>query len=216
MSKLFFILLVCVGVSLNAYCQLNVQLLHQLVAESKREYANQTEAKNKQTAATVNEGINQSKMEALKSKYRQLQNRFRLVGTALNALQIGIEAYSITDKIIQHQIVIFNLAKDHPMLTGLAFEAEKDLVEKSHSLIRYLIGLSLSVGDINQMKASDRKMLFEFALAELRVIENISRGLSVTMMYAGRIKSTNPFRTFISQDAKLANDILRKFKALKN
>ena len=200
----------------SGYCQINVQLLHQLVKESKEEYARQNKAKSKQAVTTANEQVNKSQMAKLKDRYGQIKNRFHTLGVVVDAVQIGIQASPIVSEIITQQSVIYNQAAANPGFIALALEAEKDMAQRSKRLLNYLYGLLISVGDINQMKTSDRKMLFSHVIAELRLIQGISRGLAGTMIYASRELSKDPFSDYINEDKRLVNDILRKVDILKN
>jgi len=200
----------------NVYCQLNVQLIHELVSESKSEYSRQDEAKNKQAIASANEEVNKSQMNKLKTKYRELQTRFHFVGLAIDAAQIGLEAKPVVSEIVRQQKIIYQLASDHPILVALAYQTEIDLVDRAKMLANYIAGLALSSDDINQMKASDRKILFSHALTELRLIEGVSRGLAGSMLQASLKPTLNPFQDFVNQDKQLVNDIIRNSAILKN
>ncbi|RZJ92805.1 MAG: hypothetical protein EOO20_00380 [Chryseobacterium sp.] len=198
-----------------AVSQLNVQLLHQLVAESKSEYGRQQEARNKQAVASANEEVNRSQMSRLKIKYRELQKRFHTVGLAIDAAQIGLEASPIVSEIIRQQQIIFQQASDDPILVALAIQAETDMAERAKLLVNYIVALAVSIGDINQMKASDRKILFSHALTELRPIEGASKGLAMSMMHANRKNSDNPFTEFINEDKRMVDDIIRNLERIR-
>jgi len=200
----------------KSFGQLNVELIHQLVSESKSEHSRQDQAKNKQAIASANEEVNRSQMGKLKMKYRELQQRFHTVGLAIDAAQIGLEASPVVSEIIRQQSIIYQLAKDNPILIALAFQTEKDLADRARMLSNYIAGLALSIGDINQMKASDRKILFSHALTELRLIEGASKGLAVAMLQASYKRSTDPFADFVNKDKQLVDDIIRNATILKN
>ena len=216
MKKLSLVLIVLLMVQGEAFAQINVQLLHQLVNESKEEHSRQENAKNKQAVTTANEEVNKSQMAKLKDRYRQLKSRFHTLGVIVDAAQIGIQASPIISEIIQQQSIIYNQAARNPILITLAIDAERDLAQRSKMLISSLYGLVIIVGDINQMKASDRKILFNNVLTELRLIAGTSKGLAANMVYANRKESTNPFYGFINEDKRLVDDIIRKAAILKN
>lgn len=215
-------LILCVlilGMVPGGSAQVNVELLHQLVSESKSEHSRQNDAKNKQVVNTANEEVNRSEMSKLKTKYRELQNRFHTLGLAIDAVQIGLQASPVIAEIIRQQNLIFQLAGNDPLLIALAYNAEMDMAEQAYLLSNYMYGLAISVGDINQMKASDRKILFDHIVTELQRIAGTSRGLAVTMSYASRkkaLQSLNPFSDFINEDKRLIDDILRRADILKN
>src|SRR5690554_2555078 len=63
----------------------------------------------------------------------------------------------------------------------LAVEAEKSFVQKSESLLSYLVGLTAVIGDLNQMADSDRRILYQHIIDELTEINRIGRGLVISL-----------------------------------
>jgi hypothetical protein len=216
MKKTILITSILFGLAINARSQLNVELLHQLVSESKSEHSRQDEAKNKQAITSANEEVNKTQMGKLKTKYRELQSRFHTIGLAIDVAQIGLEASPLVSEIVRQQGIIYNLAYDNPLLIAIALQTEIDLVDRAKMLANYIAGLALSIGEINQMKASDRKILFSHALNELRLIEGASKGLAICMQQANYKRSLDPFKDFVNRDKQLIDDIMRNADILKN
>ncbi|MGF7028557.1 hypothetical protein [Sphingobacterium sp. HSC-15S19] len=218
MKKLLILIIAILCFSAYVHAQLNVELLHQLVQHSKDEHGRQTTARSRQAVTSANEQVNRSKMDELKQKYRNLQNRFHMLSLAIDASQIALQASPLISKIIENQDRIIRLASDDPLLIALAFQTEIDLSGRAYMLSRYLYALALSLGDLNQMKSSDRKLLFGHVIRELRIIEGSSHGLAVNMFYSSRkkmVSAMNPFDGFINRDRELVNDILSKVKQMK-
>jgi hypothetical protein len=156
-------------------------------------------------------------MIRLKDKYRDIQSRFKTLGLAIDAAQIGLQAYPIISEITSSQTKIYTLCKDDPVLLLLALQTEVDLGDQAERLLNYLYGLCLSTSELNQMKPSDRRMLFMHILTQLRSMSGTSRGLVFSLEFAAKKKimdSLNPFSDFISSDKKLIDDILRKKELL--
>ncbi|KRT17739.1 hypothetical protein ASU31_00120 [Pedobacter ginsenosidimutans] len=203
----------------HSHAQLNVELLHQLVGESKTEHDKQTDARDRQVASSANEETNKTLMVRLKNKYREIHSRFKTVSLAINAAQIGIYAYPLLNDIAISQGKIYDMCRDDALLLILAIHSEADMGDRAYSLLNFLYALSLSFEDINQMKPSDRKLLFSHVVTELRSIAGVSRGLATTLQYSSRKKildGLNPFSGFINTDKKLVNGILNKSQQLKN
>jgi hypothetical protein len=157
-------------------------------------------------------------MDELKQKYRTLQSRFHTLGLAIDATQIGLQAAPLIREIVDQQAIIVRLAGQDPLLITMAYQTEADLVDKAYRLSMYLYALAISIGDINQMKASDRKILFGHVLTELRRIAGTSRGLAANMYYSNRkrmLESMNPFSEFINRDRQLVDNILDKLNQIK-
>ena len=146
--------------------QLNIELLHQLVAHSKQEYEKQQTLRSTQVVATANQEINSQQTAKLKSRYREI--------------------------------------------TG-------QLIHRAQQLARYILGLMLTIGEINQMKQSDRRIFYAQVITELKTILSISRSLANSMYYASvlkKVKSQHAFSDFINEDKRIVERILSKIKIL--
>jgi hypothetical protein len=202
----------------TANAQLNVELLHQLVEHSKDEYDRQITVRNRQAITSANEEVNREETAKLKNRYRQLHSRFQVLGTALQGLSMGLESAPIVTEIIDQQKRIMGIVSAHPEFLLLAIDAEKDMAVKAVQLARYLTGLFISIGDLNQMKASDRRILYGHVLQELRKIAGASRGLAATLYYSTRKKlldSLNPFSGYINEDKRSVENSLRQLEEFK-
>lgn len=196
---------------------MDIPNLLQLVDYSKSEHSLQTDARNNQATVTANETANKTLLEKLKNVYRTLQNRYSLLGTAINAANIGLQAEPMVNSIISSQSQLYGLAQQNPAIIPLALQTEIDFAQKSELLVDYMAGLILSIGDVNQMKSSDRKLLFDYVISELSNIQDLSNNLVRSVHYANLsslLKSLNPFQNFVSQDTHLVNDIITNAKYL--
>ena len=197
---------------------LNIAGIHQLVGDSKSEYDRQNSNRDNQAVATSNELANKTMLARLKNKYRELQQRFHLLGTALSAANIGIYASPMISRILSNQIQIYQIASDNHALIPVAYHTERDLLLKSDSLMNYLIGLCASYGAVNQMKGADRKILFDHVLYELNTLQELSAILLNAMQVSqtsGLLRTLNPFQSYVDQDKELVQDIIRNAGYLK-
>jgi hypothetical protein len=197
--------------------QLNVELLHQLVEHSKQEYDKQQSLRNTQVITTTNQEINGQQTATLKSRYREITQRFQVLGTVLLSLTTSLESSQLVDQIIQEQTRIFQYVKDDPSKIILATNSQGELINRAQQLAKYILGLMLSIGEINQMKQSDRRILYGHVITELRNILSISRSLANSMYYASvikKLKSQGAFSDFINEDKRIVESILSKIKIL--
>lgn len=197
---------------------LNIPAIHQLVSDSKSEHERQSEARNRQAVNTVNEQANRTLLAKFKNSFRELQSRFGIVGTAIDALDIGTQAVPMVSQIMRDQYRLYELTGKNPYLLPLVLQSEIDLLEKSRDLVYYLTGLTISIGAVNQMKASDRRILFDHVLSELSVLRNLAAALVRSLEYgnlSAMIKNTNPFSQYIDIDRAIIKDILENAKYLK-
>lgn len=197
---------------------LDIPSMHLLINESIDENKQQIKANNQQILATANEQANLTLLDKLKVKYRILQQRYNTLGTMINVAEIGVYATPMVERIIQNQAQIIRLTQKNPALIALGYQTEIEFVEKAKGLAGYVTGLTLTIGDVNQMKASDRKLLFDYVFSELSNIQDLSGTMVNNLQYAtlkNLIKAANPFQNFINSDIAISRDIIQNAKYLK-
>jgi len=197
---------------------LDIVGIHQLVDESTSENKLQVNARNQQAAATANEQANLTLLEKLKNTYRMLQQRYNTLGTAITVADVGIYAEPMVKQIVSYQAQIVALAEKNPALIAIGYQSEIQFAEDAKDLMGYVAGLILSYGDVNQMKASDRKMLFDYVIAQLSVLQELSGNMVNMMQYsslASLLKAANPFQNFIDADISISKNIIQNAKYLK-
>ena len=219
MKKFLTILFVVVSISTFGQQKvLDVAGMHQLINESKSEYNAQVKARNQQAINTPNEQANLTLLQKMKNTYRTLQNRYNSLGTAINIADIGLCATPMVKHIISYQGQIVQLVEKNPAVAFLGYQAEIEFVKKAEALAGYVTGLTLSLGDINQMKGSDRKLLFDYVLSELSCIQNLSGNMLGLLQYnntAAVLRALNPFESYVDQDKSMISNILNNAKYLK-
>jgi hypothetical protein len=219
--KHFIFIILFLGLKLAVFAQqktLDIVGIHQLVSESQSENKLQVKARNEQATVNANEQANLTLLSKLKATYRDLQERYNTLGTAINLADIGIYASPMVSRIISNQAQIIQLVQKNPALLAIGYQSELQFALQAKDLAGYITGLTLSLGDVNQMKASDRKMLFDFVISELSNIQNLSGNLLNMMQYstlASLLKAANPFQNFIDADIGIGKDIIQNAKYLK-
>jgi len=192
--------------------------MHQLIDQSKSEHDLQVKARNNQATVDANEQANLTLLDKMKKMYRSLQNRYNTLGTAINIADIGIYATPMVRQIINYQGQIIAEVEKNPAVAFLGYQTEIEFAGKAESLLGYVSGLTLSIGDINQMKASDRKLLFDEVISQLSRIQELSGKLVNTLAYsnlASLLRSINPFQSYIDMDKDLAKSIIQNARYLK-
>ncbi|MBK0380091.1 hypothetical protein [Mucilaginibacter segetis] len=221
MKAILLILATTITLSTNVLAQqkiLDIPALHQLVDESESENKLQVKAKNQQALTTANEQANLTLLDKMKKMYRTLQQRYNTLGTAINIANIGIYATPMVERIVSNQSQIVQLVQKNPALIAIGYQSALQFASQSKSLVAYVTGLTLSLGDVNQMKASDRKMLFDYVISELSNIQNLSGNMLGMMQYsslASLLRAANPFQNFIDADKSIGSDIIQNAKYLK-
>jgi len=219
--KTIIITLCLACLMMGAFAQqstLDIVGIHQLVDESTSENKLQVNARNQQAVATANEQANLTLLEKLKGTYRTLQQRYNTLGTAITVADVGIYAEPMVNQIITYQAEIVQLAEKNPALIAIGYQSEIQFAEKAESLLGYVAGLILSYGDINQMKASDRKILFDYVISQLSNLQQLSGNMVNMMQYSSLsalLRAANPFQNFINADKSIGNSIIQNAKYLK-
>lgn len=214
--KRYLLILLVVVFSLQAKAQLNVPLLHQLVDNSKSENKRQVDVKNEQRNSTAMEESNKGLMKQVKTKYRTLQERFAKMSIVFDAANIGISATPLVREIIKQQQQIVTYAQSDPGLLPVAMDSEVIFVQRANSLVNYLIGLCATIGDVNQMKVSDRRILFGFIIDELKTISYLSGGVARTLQAAViKTRGRDPFSDYINREMGIVDQIMNNAKILK-
>lgn len=221
MMKWIVCLLLAFCFKLSAFSQqqtIDVVGMHQLIDESKDEHTAQVKARNQQAVNAANEQANLTLLDKMKNLYRTLQQRYNMLGTAITVADIGLEAEPMVKQIVNYQSQIVQLAEKNPAIIALSYQTEIEFAEKAESLLGYVTGLTLSIGDVNQMKASDRKILFDYVIVQLSRIQELAGKMLVLLQYnslSAVLKGLNPFQNFIDQDKSMINNILQNAKYLK-
>lgn len=221
MKRAALCLLFAFSFGLSAFSQqstIDIIAMHQLIDESKSEHTQQLDARNNQATVTANEQANLTLLVKLKNMYRTLQQRYNTLGTAISMANIGIYAAPMVKQIENYQGQIVHLAEKNPAGAALGVATEIEFVKKAEALIGYVTGLTLSIGDINQMKVSDRKLLFDYVITQLSKLQELSGNLVNTLTYSNLntlLRSVNPFQSYIDADKSMAENIIQNAKYLK-
>ena len=221
MKKQFFFLLAFAFYLSPCFAQqsvIDVVGMHQLIDQSKDEHTIQVNARNNQATVNANEQANLTLLKKLKNVYRTLQQRYNTLGTAISIAEIGVEATPMVKQIVSYQEQIVILAEKNPAGAALGIATEVEFAEKAEALAGYVAGLALSIGDVNQMKAPDRKLLFDYVIQQLSKIQELSGNMINILTYSNLstlLRSINPFQNFIDQDKSMVESIIQNAKYLK-
>jgi hypothetical protein len=221
MKKIILLFTVLLAGISSAFAQqkiLDIPALHQLVDESESENKLQIKAKNQQAVASANEQANLTLLTKTKNMYRTLQQRYNTLGTAINIADIGIYATPMVSRIVSNQAQIIQLVQKNPALIAIGYQSALQFTVQARSLVSYVTGLTLALGDVNQMKASDRKMLFDYVISELSNIQDLSGNMLNMMQYsslAALLRAANPFQNFIDADISIGKEIIQNARYLK-
>jgi len=196
---------------------IDIVSLQTLVENNETEFDKQKATRDQAAVVMAYETTNRTILAKAKAKFVELANRYNSLGTAIDAANIGLQATPMVNNIVRNQAELIKLCEGVPAISILALQSEIEFVQRSKSLVSYLIGLSASAGVINQMKMTERRILFDFVISELNAIEfKSSKLVGMVRFYNNRelLRSVNPFQNWIDQDKKLAKDVIGNYKGL--
>jgi hypothetical protein len=220
MKTIFFTILFALTMIQSSKAQkqyIDIISLQTLVENNETEFDKQKETRDQAAVVMAYETTNRTILAKAKAKFVELANRYNSLGTAIDAANIGLQATPMVNNIVRNQAELIKLCEGVPAISILALQSEIEFVQRSKSLVSYLIGLSASAGVINQMKMSERRILFDFVISELNAIEfKSSKLVGMVRFYNNRelLRSVNPFQNWIDQDKKLAKDVIGNYKGL--
>lgn len=191
-------------------------LIHVGVDHTLKEHKRQVKIRNNQAIVGVEEEANRRSMSRFNQKYKQAKERLNKLGLLIDGAFMGVQAYPILNTIIRTQGDIYSEVQSAPYLIPVAIQSEIEFVDKARSVIMFLTGLVLTYGDINQMKAGDRKMLLNHAIDELYVLDAITSNLLNTIRnikFAQMLKRAE-FDGWVNREKDIINDIITNAKNL--
>lgn len=191
-------------------------LVHVGVDHTLKENKRQKEAKEKQLRNTLYETNNTNSIHKVKEKYNRIKERLNKLGLVLEGFVISSQAYPTLQQIYDNQKNIVDECRDSPYLIPLSIQSEIEFVDRAQMLIRFLTGLVLTYGDINQMKSGDRKMLLNHAIKQLddmnvqsyTLLSNIRNHKASVALAKQRMKD------WINRDKEIMFEIIQNAKDL--
>jgi hypothetical protein len=143
-----------------------------------------------------------------------LKNVDQTLKDGLTVKQMAAIILEITDQCDQ----MLALARTDPALLLFAQNVAQQLKNRGINLVTAVSAFVLKEGDNVLMDYEKREQLLSKIILELRVMRALSYSMYKSMFWAnqnGLLKSLNPYRNFINQDTRLADDLILKYQFLK-
>lgn len=194
----------------------SITAISQEVKYSIDEHERQKRMNNKQSINYSNETLNKSQWNKLKETTKKIQDRLRIVDFALQAIptgyMVGLKAKEIKD----NQKRILQEIRTAPQALKKVLPMQVDFVDDLQMVSRFLTGLVVSYGTINQMERAERQILLNYALEEINRLANDSFN---TLMVVQEVKASwerrkSMFQYYIERDKELVGDLIKNIKSL--
>lgn len=225
MRKIFLILIIPIyivmtssgGSSTPAWQQENVSfpMMDLEINAAMKEHDRQKEMRKKQTVNATVETVNQSQWKDFKEKITKVQDRLRIVSFAVQAIPTGIAMSREITKITDNQTAIINEISTAPYSIITVLPSQVQFVDDLQMVTRLVTGIILSYGAINQMEKSERKILLDYALGEVKAISRNSTHmlLKIRDIKAKVLRNKRAFQYYVNRDKQVVESIMNNIKS---
>ena len=226
MKKVFQILLIPMvyivltssgGGSTPAWQQENVSfpMMNLEINAIMKENERQKEMRQKQTLNATIETANKTQWNNFKDKVTKVQDRLRIVSFAIQAIPTGIAMNREITKITNNQSAIINEISDAPYSIIAVLPSQVQFVDDLQMVTRLVMGIVISYGAINQMEKSERKILLDYALGEVKTLSRNSTHmlLKVRDIKAKVKRNKRAFQYYVNRDKQVVESIMDNIKS---
>lgn len=225
MKKIFQILLIPIvyvvitssgGSSTPAWEKENVSfpMMNLEINTTMKEHDRQKEMRQKQTLNAGTEAINRTQWNDFKDKVTKIQDRLRIVSFAIQAIPTGIAMSREITKITNNQTAIIGEINTAPYSIIAVLPSQVQFVDDLQMVTRLITGIILSYGAINQMEKSERKILLDYALGEVKTLSRNSTHmlLKIRDIKAKVLRNKRAFQYYINRDRQVVENIMNNIK----
>lgn len=205
------------GSSTPAWQQENVSfpMMDLEINATMKEHDRQKEMRQKQTLNATVETANQSQWKDFKEKITKVQDRLRIVSFAVQAIPTGVAMSREITKITDNQTAIINEISTAPYSIIAVLPSQVQFVDDLQMVTRLITGIILSYGAINQMEKSERKVLLDYALSEVKALSRNSTYmlLKIRDIKAKVLRNKRAFQYYVNRDRQVVESIMNNIKS---
>lgn len=217
LGGLYLLLTSSSGGSTPAWQQENVSfpMMNLEINATMKEHDRQKEMRQKQTLNATVETANQSQWKNFKDKVTKIQDRLRIVSFAIQAIPTGIAMSREINKITNNQTAIIQEINTAPYSIIVVLPSQVQFVDDLQMVTRLITGIILSYGAINQMEKSERKILLDYALGEVKTLSRNSTHmlLKIRDIKAKVLRNKRAFQYYVNRDRQVVQDIMTNIKS---
>ena len=180
-----------------------------------KEHDRQKEMQKNQLANATVETANRAQWNGFKDKVTKIQDRLRIVSFAIQAIPTGIAMNREITKIIQNQTAIVNEIETAPLSIIAVLPSQVQFVDDLQMVTRLIIGIVASYGAMNQMEKSERKILLDYALGEVKTLSRNSTHmlLKIRDIKAKVLRNKRAFQYYVNRDKQVVENIMNQIKS---
>ena len=180
-----------------------------------KEHDRQKEMRKNQLANATVETANRTQWNGFKDKVTKIQDRLRIVSFAIQAIPTGIAVNREITKIIQNQTAIVNEIETAPLSIIAVLPSQVQFVDDLQMVTRLIIGIVASYGAMNQMEKSERKILLDYVLSEVKTLSRNSTHmlLKIRDIKAKVLRNKRAFQYYVNRDKQVVENIMNQIKS---
>lgn len=180
-----------------------------------KEHDRQKDMRKNQLANATVETANRAQWNGFKDKVKKIQDRLRIVSFAIQAIPTGIAVNREITKIIQNQTAIVNEIETASLSIIAVLPSQVQFVDDLQMVTRLIIGIVASYGAMNQMEKSERKILLDYALSEVKTLSRNSTHmlLKIRDIKAKVLRNKRAFQYYVNRDKQVVENIMNQIKS---
>jgi hypothetical protein len=216
-SAVYLVMTSSGGSSTPAWQQENVSfpMMDIEINATMKEHDRQKEMRQKQTLNATVETANRTQWNDFKDKVTKIQDRLRIVSFAIQAVPTGIAMSREITKITNNQAAIINEINTAPYSIIAILPSQVQFVDDLQMVTRLITGIILSYGAINQMEKSERKVLLDYALGEVKILNRNSTHmlLKIRDIKAKVLRNKRAFQYYVNRDRQVVENMMNNIKS---
>ena len=216
-STIYLIITSSSGGSTPAWQQENVSfpMMNIEINATMKEHDRQIAMRQKQTVNATIETTNKTQWNNLIDKVTKIQDRLRIVSFAIQAIPTGIAMSIEVNKITQNQRDIINEINSAPYSIIAVLPSQVQFVDDLQMVTRLIMGIVISYGAINQMEKSERKILLDYALGEVKTLSRNSTHmlLKIRDIKVKVLRNKRAFQYYVNRDKQVVESIMKNIKS---
>lgn len=147
-----------------------------------------------------------------------IHNSLTQVNQALKSGIAAAQIVQISSEIVQESNTMIAIASSEPYLLLFAEDVARQMKYRGINLVGEVSAFVLKEGGNVLMDYEKRDTLLRKIILELKVMRALCYSMGRSMYWAkvnGVLKTANPYRNFVNQDTRVADDIIRSYQLLK-
>ncbi len=147
-----------------------------------------------------------------------IRNSLIQVNQALKSGIAATQVVQISSEIVRESNAMIAIASSEPYLLLFAEDVARQMKSRGINLVSEVSAFVLKEGGNVLMDYEKRDALLRKVILELKVMRALCYSMGRSMYWAkmnGVLKTANPYRDFINQDTRMADDIIRSYQLLK-